>query len=435
MKRIGTTLLIMLVLLCTGVSVKAGELDKNEKAVLTQLKNENFPVEIKPQYLNQLENYLIRDDVKMQKEDVEDFITYLTEALTAKEAYQKHQTINNFKKMYVNAEKAGSILDLILEYDNSVGKFYALDSQGYIVIDTVKIIKNTGNNDNNSAEKEWNFSVEFIFAVAVLLCGIGLLANFRRWSKKLRAKHRKEYDDEEEDELEVASRKTRRARRQTFTYVNFKEILKYFYVPIIMGLIVIGAGYLVISSTAELQESVKRNFLNTQPIYLTDDLHAEPYLGKEEEQGKELSLKKITVPKFSEHYGEIACKEIELDAPVFFGDRPEQLAQGAGHYIGSGLPGFGKTILIGGHNTTYFKNLEKVKTGDEFKFTTIYGIYRYKVVDIQIIGKDFWKAYNLAEEKEQLILYTCYPYGKLKGTKSQRMFVYLDLVSGPKVTE
>ena len=29
--------------------------------------------------------------------------------------------------------------------------------------------------------------------------------------------------------------------------------------------------------------------------------------------------------------------------------------------------------------------------------------------------------------------YTCYPFGKLKGTKEKRMFVYLDKVTGPDI--
>ncbi|MCR5737377.1 MAG: class D sortase [Eubacterium sp.] len=431
MKRIIITLITALMMFSMTVMVSAGELDKNEKEVLNQLTNKNFPVKIENRYLNQLENYLIRDDVSVAKEDVEDVVSYLREALLAQKAYKQNKSIDNFKKMYINAEKAGSLLHLILEYDSSVGKFYALDSEGYIVIDTVNPIKNTG--EEKVAEKEWNFSVEIFFAIAVGLCVIGLLANFRRWSRKLRSKHQKEYDDEEDDELEVASRKTRRARRQTFTYVNFKEILKYFYVPIIMGLIVIGIGYAAFLSTSEMWGSASKNFLNTQPIYLTNDSEAQPFKGDEKSQREELRLHGITIPKFSQRYGELACKDLKLDAPVYWGDRPEQLAKGAGHYIGSFLPGYGKTILIGAHNTTYFANLEKVKTGDEFKFTTTYGIFRYKVVDTKIVDKDFDKAYDLTADKEQLVLYTCYPYGTLNGTKNQRMFVYLDRVSGPSI--
>lgn len=431
MKRLIITLIMALLLASTTTAVSAGELDKNEKEVFVQLTNQNFPVKIETRYLNQLENYMIRDDVSMVKEDVDDFVSYLREALLAQKAYKKDKSFENFEKMYMNAEKAGSILGLVLEYDSLVGKFYALDSEGYIVIDTVEPIKKTG--EAAGTEDRWNFSVEIIFAIAIGLCVIGLLANFRRWNRKLRAKHRKEYDDEEDDELEVAGRKMRRARRQTFSYVNFKEVLKYFYVPIIMGLIVIGIGRLCLLTTSDLFDSVTKNFLNTQPVYLTDDLEAQPFKGEEKSQKAELKLRDITVPKFSQRYGALTSKELELDVPVFFGDRPEQLEVGAGQYIGSSFPGFGKTILIGAHNTTYFSKLGKVKTGTEFKFTTTYGIYRYKVVEMKIVEKDFDQAYDLDSDEEKLVLYTCYPYGSLNGTKNQRMFIYLDRISGPSV--
>ena len=86
------------------------------------------------------------------------------------------------------------------------------------------------------------------------------------------------------------------------------------------------------------------------------------------------------------------------------------------------------------HDTTYFKKLEKVKKGQSFEFTTEYGVYEYKVKDIKIVEEDKYdEAYDLSADKESLVLYTCYPFGKLKGTKEKRMFVYLDKVTGPDI--
>ena len=108
--------------------------------------------------------------------------------------------------------------------------------------------------------------------------------------------------------------------------------------------------------------------------------------------------------------------------------------KGAGSYIGGSIPGAGDTVLIGAHDTTYFKGLEQVKKGDVFVFTTEYGIYRYKVSKTAIFDKGKYdEAYNLQQNKEQLVLYTCYPFGVLNGDKSQRMFVYLDKTSGPDI--
>ena len=40
-------------------------------------------------------------------------------------------------------------------------------------------------------------------------------------------------------------------------------------------------------------------------------------------------------------------------------------------------------------------------------------------------------AYDLLQDKEQLIMYTCYPFEMLVGiTKQERLFVYADKISG-----
>ena len=44
---------------------------------------------------------------------------------------------------------------------------------------------------------------------------------------------------------------------------------------------------------------------------------------------------------------------------IFFSDGKSALSKGAGQYMGSMPPGFGRPILLGGHNNSYFKNLKK----------------------------------------------------------------------------
>ena len=140
------------------------------------------------------------------------------------------------------------------------------------------------------------------------------------------------------------------------------------------------------------------------------------------------------MPKYSEQYGRLTCDELNISSPVFFGDRSNILEKGAGQYSGSSLPGEGGTILIGAHDTTYFENLENVKKGQVFEFTTEYGIYEYEVTKTKIYDEDMYdEAYDLSADKEQLVLYTCYPFGELNGTKTQRMFVYLEKILGPDI--
>lgn len=432
MKKIVLIMLSAVFLWCMGINVYAGELNENEKYIIENLSKSEYSAKIEKKYVNQLENYFCMNEVEINKSDADDFLIYLKEAINTKENSNKKKDFDNMSETYIYFEKAGTAIDLLLEYDSSVNNFYFIDSAGYIVLDFQDVIKNTG----DAEKKEWNVSVEWIFAFVVLLCVLGILVNLRRWNKKMKRRNDKRYaiDDEDEDELEIANRKTRKARLQTFTYNNIKQVLRYCYIPIIMGIIVIVITRISLGYFDDLMGSVQRNFINTQPLYYSDENAYKAASVKINAQPESIHLSDLSFPRYSEQYGELKCDSLGIDTPVFFGDRGPNLKSGAGTYSGSGIPGQGKTILIGAHDTTYFQGLEEVKKGQVFTFITSYGIYEYKVRDTKIYHADAYdKAYDLNANQEQLILYTCYPFGKLKGEKSDRMFVYLDKVKGPSI--
>lgn len=434
MKKMLTFLLTIMICLCSFTNIYAGELNKNEQSIIEQISGEKFSVKIEQRYINQLKNYFCQDAVNIEKIDADDFVLCLKEALDEKQQLDEQKTdFSKQSSVYQNFQKAGACIGLLLEYDSGINDFYAIDESGYIVIDTQDIIKNTGDEENVN---NWNFSIEMIFAIAVMICILGIIANLRKWNRKMKRKNAKNYDDDddEDDELEVANRKTRRARLQTFSYNSVKQVLRYFYIPIIMGLLVIGIGFLIVDTQSELIDSVNANFIKTQPIYVQDEEGYSPTTVKANKQPKTIGLSNVTYPKYAEQYGQLQCKTLKIDAPVYWGDRSHLLATGAGSYNGALIPGMGGTILIGAHDTTYFADLEKVKKGDEFTFTTEYGIYTYKVTETKIYDEGSYdEAYDLSASKEQLVLYTCYPFGKLNGTKKQRMFVYLDKTKGPDI--
>lgn len=427
MRKIVTTVMIMICsLFMTGLmnnSVNAGQLDKNESYVLEKISEDKFPAKVQQRYINQLKNYFCQDDISLGKGEAEDFVKYLGEALSEKNG----DTPKEMADSYIRFEKAGSAIGLLLSYDSRENVFYFTDSSGYIALDFQDVVKNTGNEKSG-------MTTELIFTAIIGLCIIGLLLNLGRWGRKIRRNSDTYEDDEDENELEVANRRTRRARMQTFSYKAVKQILRYCFVPIIMGLIVIGAVMVGMTFFDDITSSVKNNFINTQPVYVESNRQFVKTTVKKDKQKKTIKLSDISTPKYGDQYGEITCDKLQLKAPVYFGDRGNILKKGAGQYNGSFLPGEGETILIGAHDTTYFKKLENVKKGQTFEFTTEYGIYEYKVKDIKIVDEDKYdEAYDLSADKESLVLYTCYPFGKLKGTKEKRMFVYLDKVTGPDI--
>ncbi len=141
----------------------------------------------------------------------------------------------------------------------------------------------------------------------------------------------------------------------------------------------------------------------------------------------------ITIPKLGNHYAQLSCERIGLSGKVYYGDSSAILKRGIGQFSGTFFPGFGLPILLSAHNTTYFKPLKQIEVGDVIEFTTSYGIYEYQVTELRVANKNDKTAYDLSAKEEILILYTCYPFEVLSYTKSERLFVYAQRISGPNV--
>ena len=90
----------------------------------------------------------------------------------------------------------------------------------------------------------------------------------------------------------------------------------------------------------------------------------------------------------------------------------------------------GKTILLAGHNNTFFNDLQHAETGATVTITTHYGVYTYEVTGTEILDYQDETAYDFTRTDENLILYTCYPFDAL-GLTPNRFFVYAKYVSGP----
>jgi sortase A len=145
-----------------------------------------------------------------------------------------------------------------------------------------------------------------------------------------------------------------------------------------------------------------------------------------------INLSSIKFPTYGARFGKVKLPSAGIDADLYFGDGTDQLKNGVGVYNGSSIPGYGQTILIAGHNHTFFHTLGKAKQGDKIQIDTNYGKYIYQVKKTQIRNASDTSAYDLRSKKENLILYTCYPFNEL-GLTAQRYYVYADMVSGPKI--
>jgi sortase A len=141
---------------------------------------------------------------------------------------------------------------------------------------------------------------------------------------------------------------------------------------------------------------------------------------------KDIEPNDIQIPEYGAHYGNILCERIEMRVPLYYGDSDAVLEKGAGHYIASGLPGEGRQILIGGHDSIYFAPLAGIEIGDIVSVNTNYGNFKYQVTETRIADAKDTTTYSLLENGEKLILYTCYPFGELVGERNERFFVYCE---------
>ncbi|MFR7452519.1 MAG: class D sortase [Gemmiger sp.] len=153
----------------------------------------------------------------------------------------------------------------------------------------------------------------------------------------------------------------------------------------------------------------------------------------ETDDAETIPLSSITYPNEGDRYATITIEGTEVNAPVYYGDNTTILNQGVGTYKDdsrAGIPGESKTILLAGHNNTFFNDLQSVEVGDIVTIETHYGTYTYTVEECKVLEYNDTSAYDFTRTDENLILYTCYPFDAL-GFTSQRYFVYASYTSGP----
>ena len=133
-------------------------------------------------------------------------------------------------------------------------------------------------------------------------------------------------------------------------------------------------------------------------------------------------------PEYGTQYAKIQIPAIDVDLPVYYGDTLEILKNGVGHSSGSYFPGEGGSIIYMGHNSKkVFRRFSELKIGDSIKVTTSYGEFNYKIYDMQLIKETETDKLPIQEEKEILMVYTCYPFNNI-GYATQRYVVYAELV-------
>ena len=108
----------------------------------------------------------------------------------------------------------------------------------------------------------------------------------------------------------------------------------------------------------------------------------------------------------------IGIPSINVDAPVVQGDDWEALKTGVGLNAASGLPGKPGNLILSGHNDIFgqvFRELDRLKAGDEVLILTEKNAYTYNVTGTQIVQPSQVEVMRQTEDST-LTLISCYPY-------------------------
>lgn len=127
--------------------------------------------------------------------------------------------------------------------------------------------------------------------------------------------------------------------------------------------------------------------------------------------------------QFGVQYGMLSSDASNLKAPLYYGDSSDIFENGAGTSTKYVLPGNKGTALIGAHDTSFFKELENVAVGDTIDIDTVYGKHSFVVTQTKVEKISDYKPDTQMEEAK-IILYTCYPFGKVGADREERYYVY-----------
>lgn len=131
--------------------------------------------------------------------------------------------------------------------------------------------------------------------------------------------------------------------------------------------------------------------------------------------------------------GTVYIPAIDLELPLYMGAGKGQMAKGAAVMGGTSLPigGESTNAVIAGHRgfqgIPYFRNLDRLKIGDEVLVTNFWGTMTYTVTGTRIIEPNDVDAILIEDGKDKITLLTCHPY--TVGT--QRMLIYCERINIP----
>ena len=181
------------------------------------------------------------------------------------------------------------------------------------------------------------------------------------------------------------------------------------YLLIVVGLCIVGyAGWQIVDTKMQTSTSLveAKEIVESPPnkeIYKEEDGTYKPPIG--------------------EAVGILQIPKLNADLPIVEGTDPDDLEKGVGHYKGSYYPTENGQIVLSGHRDTVFRKAGELEIGDSLEIALPYGNFEYEITETKIVEPDDLSIITLQNEKEELILTTCYPFSYV-GNAPQRYIIY-----------
>ena len=140
----------------------------------------------------------------------------------------------------------------------------------------------------------------------------------------------------------------------------------------------------------------------------------------------------IANPSEGSVIGYLSIPRIDTVIPILEGIDTNILVDGVGHYSDSALPGVTDNSVLAAHRDTDFKNLGKLRVGDQLTINTKWGNFIYEVQRFRVVMADD-SSVIVSTKDAELTLSTCFPFEYI-GDAPMRFIVQASLVSGNAIS-
>ena len=124
--------------------------------------------------------------------------------------------------------------------------------------------------------------------------------------------------------------------------------------------------------------------------------------------------------------GRLDIPRIGLSVVVAEGDDEQTLNVAVGHLPDTPLPWQEGNTALAGHRDTFFRPLRRIQAGDEIRFATRRGTFRYRVMRHTVVEPDELWVLD-ASSAAALTLITCYPFDYV-GPAPRRFIVHAERI-------